>query len=346
MSQLVSAGGHLMPFFLERGFSATRVWPRRTPNPPGPPSIGYETHGNVYWHDPAELVYSLALAYPYLDGTLQQQTRAYVSAAIARYPPLDNLPWNGLPWLRQGVAREPYAVPFRASLSSWPPPGADLNALTALWLWAKVTNDWTYASASWTRAKQLFEAHRTSMDYYADIGGAIAYARLARRFGDAAAEQAGVAAATAAMEAGRDFERLRSRADAAYPDARNQITGWYAPVFYGITPEVGLYLRDEVAGAQTYLQQRVAGNGLRWWYLTRAGAHAEVGETSFVSPMAGWSYFMAHAYLAGSPRTTLERWLDRPWARGDLFSIQKIVATIQAPASAPAPSYAAPLARP
>ncbi|MGQ9490412.1 MAG: LamG domain-containing protein, partial [Anaerolineae bacterium] len=48
------------------------------------------------------------------------------------------------------------------------------------------------------------------------------------------------------------------------------------------------------------------------------------------APLAGWSHFMAHAYILGDSRSQLRRWLDRPWARGDLYSIQKIVATIHA----------------
>ncbi|MBE0696988.1 MAG: DUF11 domain-containing protein [Anaerolineaceae bacterium] len=39
---------------------------------------------------------------------------------------------------------------------------------------------------------------------------------------------------------------------------------------------------------------------------------------------------MAHAYLIGDKRDTLTTWLDRPWGKADLYSIQKIVATIQA----------------
>jgi hypothetical protein len=75
---------------------------------------------------------------------------------------------------------------------------------------------------------------------------------------------------------------------------------------------------------------RQTGDGLRWWYLTRAGMHAEEGETAYTAPIAGWSHFMAQAYILGAPRNQLRRWLDRPWGRGDLYSIQKIVATIHA----------------
>jgi uncharacterized repeat protein (TIGR01451 family) len=103
-----------------------------------------------------------------------------------------------------------------------------------------------------------------------------------------------------------------------------------------MTPEVGLYLREQTNGqAQSYLASREQGDGLRWWYLTRVGAHAEVGETSYVAPIAAWSHFLAHAYVVGDPQERLVQWLDRPWGRGDLYSIQKIVAAIHAPQAQP-----------
>ena len=108
--------------------------------------------------------------------------------------------------------------------------------------------------------------------------------------------------------------------------------GWYLPVFFGLTPEIGLYLREQTDGlAAAHVLSRETGDGLRWWYITRAGIHAEEGESAFVSPVAGWSHFTAHAYILGEGRSQLRRWLDRPWGRGDLYSIQRLVATIQAP---------------
>ena len=81
-------------------------------------------------------------------------------------------------------------------------------------------------------------------------------------------------------------------------------------------------------GAAGMVWERESGDGLRWWYMTRAGAHAEIGETSYVAPNAAWSHFLAHAYLLGDSQQMLRAYLDRPWARGDLFSLQKLVATI------------------
>jgi outer membrane protein assembly factor BamB len=327
---LTSAGGHLSPFYVERGFSTPYLWPYRTSNPPGPPSASHRGHGNVYWHDPGELLYTLAAAYPYLDAGLQQEVRTYVAGALQRYPPLSALPYAGLPWLRTGVPREPYQVPFRQALDSWPPPGVALQTLYGLWLWSKNVGDWSYAGQVWPQARALLAAHPEPA-YYADIAGVIGYVRLAAALGDASAEATGRQVAVEFMRAGLQFDAFRLRAEQQYLDARQQATGWYVPVLFGLTPEVGLYLREQIgAPAVMYLRTRQTGNGLRWWYLTRAGTHAEIGETSYVAPIAGWAHFLGQAYLLGAPQAELRRWLDRRWARGDLYSIQKVVATIHA----------------
>jgi hypothetical protein len=330
---LVSAKGHLMPFYIERGFSDTIVWPPTVPlDKSGPARIGYNDHGSLYWHDPGELMYTLAMAYPYLDSTLQAEVRTYIAAAQERFPPLNDLPYGG-PWLAQGTAREPYAVPFRSKLNNWPPVATPLSSLYGLWLWSKHTNDLGYARSHWADATALFNARRNNVRYYADIAGLIGYARLAKALGDTAAYNQGLAAAVQAMETGRAFPSFLERANQEYKDPRGIASGWSLPVFYGLTPELGLYLREQTNGAAVnQVLDRQSGNGLRWWYLTRVGVHAEEGETSYIAPSAGWSHFLARAYILGDDNTRLRGWLDRPWARGDLYSIQRLVATLQAPA--------------
>lgn len=328
----IAPGSHLMPFYVERGHSFAGVWPRATTNPPGPPQVSYGTHGNAFWYDPGELLYTMAMAYPYLDAQLKADVRSYMAAEMQRYPPLDDLPWYNQPWLKQGAARELSPVPFRDSLNNWPPPAANLASIYALWLWSKNTGDLAYASSVWSRAKSLFAARKNSMTYYADIAGAIGYARLARMLGDTAAATEGTQVAVQAMTAGLDFNSFQQRAQNEYIESTfAPAGGWYLPVFFGLTPEVGLYLREHLwRQSLAEIHARQERDGLRWWYLTRAGGHAEGGESSFVLPTASWSHFLARAYIVGDSQRTLRRWLDRPWARGDLYSIQKLVATLQA----------------
>ena len=343
---IVTANGHLTPFYLERGFSQPFLWPYNvSPGKSGLPSITYNGTGNAYWHDPGELLYTMALAYPYLDAPLQASAKQYMATEMNRYPPLQDLPWGSgsdqPAWLKQGVARERYAVPFRSSLNNWPPPAASMSALYALWLWSKNTMDWSYAQSHWANATSLYNSRRDSMRYYADAAGAIGYARMAAHFGDTDAYNNAAQVAVTAMQAGQNFTTFRDYANGQYVDPHGEPAGIYVPVFYGMTPEVGLYLREQTGGqARSHLIERESGDsGLRWWYLTRAGQHGETGETSYIAPIAAWSHFLAHAYVVGDSQDTLRQWLDRPWARGDLYSIQKIVATIQAaPNGSPAPT--------
>ena len=333
---ITSSGNHLMPMFLHRGYTRSQIWPYNTTNPCSPtpclPEITHLATGNAYWFDPGELLYTMALAYPYLTTQQQLSVRNYMAAEMTRYPTLQDLTWGTNEWLKQGVARESFEVAFRSSLNNWPPPGRNLSTLYGLWLWSKNTGDWSYAQSHWSEVVALFNLRKGSMLYYSDISGAIGFARLAAHFGYSTDYNNGVQAAVTGMQAGLNFDTFRTRAEVQYPDPPNNPTGWYVPVFYGMTPEVGLYLREQLGGTpQTYLLSKESGNGLRWWYLTRAGIHGEPFESSFVAPQAAWSHFLAHAYVVGQTEAKLTTWLDRPWAKGDLYSIQKLVAALHAP---------------
>nr|HMN62632.1 hypothetical protein [Anaerolinea sp.] len=339
VSDLLAAanGNHLMPLYLERGLSNTNVWPYNS-NQSGLPSIAYDGHGNLYWQDPGEFLLSMAMAYPYLSASLKSQLKTYVQAEMNRYPPLKDLPYNDSTkdWLRSGSPRELNPIVMRAQLNNWPPVAANMSAIYAVWLWSRNTGDWSYATANWSQAQSLFNARKGSMNYYADIAGAIGYYRLATQLGKTTDATNGLNAAVAAMQNGLNFNAYRDRAMNDYPDPRGEITGWSAPVFYGMTPEVGLYLRQQFGGAATnYLVSleslNAKGNGMVWWYITRVGEHAENGETAFLTPITGWSHFLGHAYIVGDRQPNLRKWLDRPWVPGDVYSIQKIVAAIQSP---------------
>ncbi len=339
ISALLTAANnnHLLPYYLERGFSNTQVWPYNSTKPEMP-QIMYISFGNTYWHDPGEFLYSMALAYPYLSASLKTQLKTYVQAEMGRYPPLQDLPYNSTSkdWLHSGSPRELNPIVMRAELNNWPPVAANLSAIYAVWLWAKNTGDWSYADANYTQATSLFNSRKGSMNYYADIAGAIGYYRLAKHRNDFTAQTNALNAAVAAMNTGLNFATFRDRANTNYPDPRGYTTGWSAPVFYGMTPEVGQYLHEQFnTNAASYLLGLESldsqGNGLVWWYFTRAGEHGENGETSFLTPLTAWSHFLAHAYVVGDHQANLRKWLDRPWTPGDLYSIQKIVATIQSP---------------
>jgi hypothetical protein len=339
---LIALTPYPMAYYYERGFSNPNMWPHNSTQGQDPPSVTYGSYGNVTWHDSGELLLTLAMAYPYLDSALQVSVTQYVSDVIALYPPWQAMPYGGA-WMNNSAPRELYPVPadIRQSLNNWPPPAASPLSLYAVWLWAKNTNNWALVSNNWAGLTALYNARVNNLPYYADIAGVIGYARMARQlFGQTAPTYTqAVNAAVNALNAGRVITPYINYAKSItqYWTPRDDqpewgyFRGWYLPVFFGLTPEIGLYLREQTDGlAAAHVLSRQTGDGLRWWYLTRAGLHAEEGETAYTAPIAGWSHFMAQAYILGAPRNQLRRWLDRPWGRGDLYSIQRIVATIHA----------------
>ncbi|HEY3108018.1 MAG TPA: PQQ-binding-like beta-propeller repeat protein, partial [Chloroflexota bacterium] len=338
VSRMVATTDHLMPFYLQRGFHGTGSWPPEVPTGKSEPAQVADS--NVFWYDPGELVLTLSSAYPYLSPATQAKVRAFLQAEMTRFPPLYDLPAQPDSWLKQGRAREPYAVPNRGALTVWPPPGRPIQTLYALWAYGRYTGDWAYVSSHWADARALFLDRSGAIDSYAEIAGAIGYARIARQLGDSTEAAAGESAAVAAMQNGLNFGGWLASANALFPPDPNRPAeppGRRGAVFFGLSPEVGRYLRDTNGPAVARTIGDVAGypEGSYLWYATRLGTQAELGETGYHSPEIGWSIFLAQAYARGAGQADLRRWLDRPWGLGDLWYIQKLIATIEAPDTPP-----------
>jgi len=353
---LVSSSGHWAPFYYQRGMSRSWTWPYTVDKDSSPPLVMYDSHGSVVFHDPGELLLAGAQAWPYLDSAMQSQLKAWMMAEMARFPALNNLPFfsdsdRSRDWLRLGQVRETYAVPYRGSLNNWPPAAANLNAIYAVWLWSKNTGDWEYARSQFDAARRLFDARVASAAYAGDLAGMIGYYRLAKALGDTAEANRAASAAVSFMNRVRsDPASFLRAADQMYLDPRDVPSGWSAPALFGLVPETGLFLREQTGGVfSDYLIDKEFGsngNGMRWWYLTRGGAHAEVGETSYLSPLTGWSHFLGHAYLLGDARDDLLPYLDRPWGIADIYSIQKVTAALYAKPKMPDFSQSAVLLSP
>lgn len=325
--QAIVNAGHLAPFFLERGFTTRQGIPGDSSHPEDG-LVKFSPTGNVYWFDPGELIYTLSLTYPYLSSNLKNQVRAYLQNEMSRYPPLSPLPWPPN-WLTEGTRRETYAVPIRPNV--WPPPAPPLSTLYALWAYADATGDWAYLQNHWSQIKSLFDSKKGQIDSYAAISGAIGYARIAAHLGRTAEAQEGENVAVSAMNAGRNFSAFLQTANARYPDPGNQTAGLRAPVFFGLVPEVGQFLRDTIGNTVTNYLNNLTDyyDGQYLWYLTRLGLQKERGESNFHGPELAWSVFLAEAYTQDVERSELRCYLDRPWGLGDVYYLQKLVATIE-----------------
>ncbi|HEX2923043.1 MAG TPA: PQQ-binding-like beta-propeller repeat protein, partial [Chloroflexota bacterium] len=333
VGRIVATNNHLMPFYLERGFHGAGSWPPDVTNDTEPAKVG---DSKVYWFDPGELVMTLSMAYPYLNTTMQSQLKSYLQSEMNRFPPLQNLPWPTDSWLKQGQPRELYGVPMRNSVNSWPPPGVPIQTIYAMWAYGRYTGDWGYVGSHWPEIKNLFNAKRNSISSYAEIAGAIGYARIAKQLNYSADATDGETVAVSAMQSGLNFAQWLNNANALYPPDVNrpyEKPGRRAAVLFGLTPEIGRYLQITNRAAVEYTINDVAGypDGSFLWYATRLGLQAETGESSYHSPELAWAVFLAQAYVRQSGQTQLRYWLDRPWGLGDLWYIQKLVATVQAP---------------
>lgn len=323
--------GHLAPYYFERGFTSQE----------GVGGGGF-WRGNVVWFNPADIIYTLSYALPYLSSGLQVDVKTYLQQELQNHPPLEQLGYPGFEWILDGTRREPYElfpIEDAGDLNVWPippepveNPPAIIENLYALWAYAHATDPdgWQYVSDHWAEITAVYNANKDVVSYGA-IGGIIGYARMADHLGLNNVAEEAAQEAISKMQAGLDFNLFLQAANQAYPDPLDMTSGWRAPVFFYLTPEVGRFLAENVGlPVQEYLDYFTAENANSLWYITKAGGQRDSGENSYHGPERAWSIFMAKAYVMGEYRQRLQQYLDIPLCLGDLYYIQKLVATIDA----------------
>jgi hypothetical protein len=322
---------------------------------------GYTSHGHFdlpsqsqcgadlvdYFHHPAETIVTLLQALPHLPVSMRPQVRAYLRSEFNAYPPYqyDHIGW------RTGAAREAFKLPPEAQASRINfPPQAGISGFVwssnpysfyALWKYAAWQNNSTQAQQLLSAARNnraLIDSllnvpdngvlARMPMVHNAYIAGYLGYLGLEKAAGQ--------------PESGpiqQELQRLlQLRAsqfskDSAYATALTREEGAYcrtlnvASNFMYLVPELADYLHDHALGkVQGALNEyeRLA----PYWFVSFATEG--FGENALSPLYDGQALFLANAWILRAPGTTLEPYLDVPaFARGDLFYIQKLVATIE-----------------
>jgi outer membrane protein assembly factor BamB len=322
---------------------------------------GYASHGHFdapaqhqcgddlvdYWHHPADTLVTLIQALPHLPPELQPQVRAYIQAEFTAYPPYA---YNHIGW-RDGAAREAFDLPpeVSADLVNFPPEGNILGfvwqmnpySVYALWKYAEMMNDPQLAQQLLTNAQNssaLMVSFRTVPDnqvlaqmpfvHNAYIAGYLGYLGLERLAGQPESSQI----------RGELDRLLQLRASAFSPDsgyatAAARDEGAYcrtlnvASNFMFLAPELAAYLRDHaLAKVQAAVAEYEA--VAPYWFVSFA--EEGFGENALTPLYDGQAIFLAKALILREAGVGLEKYLDVPaFARGDLFYIQKLVATIQ-----------------
>lgn len=293
-----------------------------------------------YWHNPAETLLTLTRALPHLPAALQNDVRQYLQKEYASFPPYK---YSHIGF-KDGAPREPFDYPPstarifehdfgplpRGSFRGWSKPPDNVYAL------------WKYAQAGLGEPAVVFGQAAgvigsTPEDEYlaafphvhnAYIAGYIGYVGLAK--------MAGQPCSTQEAELNRLLE-LRARTfrwDVPANTGRPQSDQYFYTLimawnFMFLVPELADYLRRN---ALPKVQEAV-GRYTRMTPYWMAGHNEEVQHENGLTPLQQThALFQAKAQILEATREELAGLLDTPTVPiGDLYYLQNLIATIEAP---------------
>jgi hypothetical protein len=322
---------------------------------------GWQTLGDIldYFHNPADTVYTLLLAYPHLSPTLQTQVKTYLQTNYGPGAKYDFTKVTHIGW-STGAPREAGTVPpertqyFRVGEPiTWKPCCASgywqnfspFNFYAA-WKYAQIigNNDQTVARNIFNSMSGKIEAPTTDefllqKPYFTNLyaAGYLGYLELKKL--------AGLGGDTTVQGYYDKVLALRKNftKDTYYWSytqwcgATNNCPGYFRAFsvsrnFAFLTPEIAAYMKQQIPATtiQTAINeyQTVA----PYWFDQKFDATA--GEGTLQHLYDSPSIFQAKAWIQGQSYEELSKYLDAPaFDRGDLFYIQNLVATIQAPSN-------------
>ncbi|MBN2501165.1 MAG: hypothetical protein JXB38_10335 [Anaerolineales bacterium] len=305
-----------------------------------------ETRTQHFWYTRYDTVYTLSLAYPYLDADLQARVQTYLRSEMQTYPL-----WNGnLLDPNVGTRREPDEISAseRGGLNGEYNNRPKLFAMYALWLYAENTGDWDYINNNWNSIVSFYNGKPGEVtDYYSSIAGAIGVARMAHETGHTSVRDQVVNNVVNGFNSGQNFNDFAKNAEDAYKWVGDGWDNWTrSQVFLGfqfldITPEIGRYFSDnaslkaDVLGSNAYLNEYslVRGEAMfPLWYMAQPPAWTRYyGESASMPPDTRAMIFPLHAWVLDDSPEQLRIYVDVPDALiGDYYYMQNLVRAIEA----------------
>ncbi|MAU00802.1 MAG: hypothetical protein CL608_26960 [Anaerolineaceae bacterium] len=335
VSKIVAAG-HLRPGFMSHG-----LFDNSAKNTCG-------DNLTAYWSNPGDTLYTLLMALPHLSPGLRQSVRTYLQSEYASYPPYQ---YNHIGW-NNGAAREAYITPpeIAGALSGpetknftlqnnggwggegvW---GRNPFAWYALWQYAEEFGGASgILSASQSAFMEEFNGQpsdnlllKMPLMHNAYIAGYIGYTELQKLAGQ-----------SVSSSVNNELNRLLAlRANNFTKDTAYRLVtdgGSYcrtlnvASNFIYMVPELAEYLRNNALSSVNSALAEYETVAPYWFVTFFSGAYA---ENAIVPLYDVHSIFMAKALILEESGDQLAQYLDEPgFATGDLFHIQKLVATIE-----------------
>jgi len=334
--------------------------------------------GYIFYVDPTEEAYILAIAYPYLPSGLQAQVRSYLQALWAEVgDPLNyNYPYRYL----DGRRRERYDVDNDAGNYAadngvhYYFSNAPNERLYNLWAYAHYVGDWDLIVRHWNAIASVahsvnpesLESGRppyTSMNRR--VASLIGYARLADHLRQAYPDNTNyqnefewaLDAATRGLRARlqweethrptgtpwsewwiRDTDQFSDRFLDAFMN-----TGWgrggQIPRYNGLVPAIAHVLRD-YAWDDVRLQNDFVDTVTPAQHLAWSYA-AGFNEIASNLPSQAREIFLVKAEIMGADAETLSDYLSAPWCWGDLYYIERLVWILRNSAPTPGMSVSA-----
>jgi hypothetical protein len=284
-----------------------------------------------FFTEPTELLFTLARAYPYVEPPLQEELKKHVAKLRASGGPLEG-PIGQRTFDRDvGAVRSLYGVPAdEARRARDDITRSDVARLYPVWLWAHATGDWRHVQWNWKALREMAIRPPNKMEEdcrNGHLAGLIAYCRLAHYAKDDAAVDDGLAAARKAMRERLVYELAHTRGGliTQVPTSRTIFARWRH-----LTPEVARLLSTYAGDIHQHLADVYVDYHRPTWWLAWNVELMMRNECPFAFPTLSAEAFSAKAMILGEPAEKLERYLDIPWCKADLFYIQKLVSCIEA----------------
>ena len=264
-----------------------------------------------YWHDPADTIYTLSLAYPLVqDPILKNRLASYLQSEYANYSPCT---YGDIGW--SGSAREDFTLPpeitaaMTAGKSSGNPPFGYF-ALYAMW---------KYVQAGLGDAAPIFNACKNSLPpssldsehpfiSNAQIAGYKGYVELAKLTGQPYASQESTLNSMMSQRASGFTEDNPWGGPAPFMPGNNRQALAVAQNFMWMTPELAHYLYEHASSKVQIALDHYRTNAPYWFVSKFEATYREATNQHLYD---NWALFAMKAWFTpADAQTTARNWLN------------------------------------
>jgi hypothetical protein len=299
----------------------------------------------TYFRVPADTLYSLSIAYPYLSPALRADVLSYLSAYWQWYfgaNAVRSIGWNS------GTQREAMVIPPEVAnrmeeIGDVTAGSMPQRVFYAAWKYAQLVPSQAGAIYARVRPLLIYPAPATLdivrgpavyNDYIAGYQGFLNLYDMLGTNPDPAlrnnvANQLASLRNTRLVNFAKDHPWQGDTDNPGGLSVNNYVRRFNCTRnFLYMTPELGLAMRSSAQSGTIMTALNEYSYICPQWFIARD--HNTFQEGSAHHIFDSHALFLAKAYVAGQSQAELSKWIDAPWMLGDLYHIQNLVAALQA----------------